>query len=82
MTDETRDDTDRSSRLECLRTIGIAALILYGLLYIAPLGMRPLFVPDEARYAEIPGEMATSGDRFTLHLAGLPYYEKPPLGYW
>lgn len=64
------------------RTIGIAAIILYGLLYIAPLGVRPLFVPDEYRYAEIAREMVAGGDWFELRQAGLPYYEKPPFGYW
>lgn len=64
------------------RTIGIAAIVLYGFLYIAPLGTRPLFVPDESRYAEIAREMVAGGDWLALRQAGLPYYEKPPLGYW
>ena len=76
------DDMVHSSKPAYFWTSVIAVLILYGLLYLAPLGLRPLFVPDESRYAQIPGAMVASGDRFTLHLAGLPYYEKPPLGYW
>jgi len=53
-------------------------LLAYGL----PLNHRPLIEPDETRYAEIPREMADGGNWLELRLAGLPYYEKPPLGYW
>ncbi len=64
------------------RILGLMTFTLYILLYIAPLETRPLFVPDEARYAEISREMVDSGEWLKLRLAGLPYYEKPPLGYW
>ncbi len=57
-------------------------VLLYLLLYLAPLNQRPLFTPDESRYAEIPWEMLANRDWATLHQVGLPYYEKPPLGYW
>src|SRR5262249_22217637 len=46
------------------------------------LGTRPLFIPDEGRYAEIAREMATSGDYITPYLNGIKYFEKPPLFYW
>jgi 4-amino-4-deoxy-L-arabinose transferase-like glycosyltransferase len=54
----------------------------FGLLYFLVLGRAALGNPDEGRYAEIPREMAATGDWVTPRLDGLPYFEKPPLGYW
>ncbi|HME37644.1 MAG TPA: phospholipid carrier-dependent glycosyltransferase, partial [Steroidobacteraceae bacterium] len=50
--------------------------------WLATLSARPLFNPDEGRYAEIPREMLVGGDFVVPHLNGLAYIEKPPLQYW
>lgn len=55
---------------------------LIGAFFLIFLGNRPLNVPDEGRYAEIPREMVVSGDYVTPHLNGIKYFEKPPLFYW
>lgn len=57
-------------------------LLMYLLIYILPLGVRPIMIPDEARYAQIPHEMITTGNWVSPHLNGLRYFEKPVLGYW
>ena len=49
---------------------------------LVPLFMRPLWEPDEARYAEIPREMLACADWLTPRLNYVLYFEKPPLQYW
>jgi 4-amino-4-deoxy-L-arabinose transferase-like glycosyltransferase len=56
--------------------------VFIGVLWFATLSIRPLFNPDEGRYAEIPREILSGGDWVIPHLNGLAYIEKPPLQYW
>jgi len=42
----------------------------------------PLLEVDDARYAQVPAEMAASGDWVLPTLDGVAYVEKPPLWYW
>jgi 4-amino-4-deoxy-L-arabinose transferase-like glycosyltransferase len=56
--------------------------VVLGVLFFTLLGVRPLFVPDEGRYAEIAREMVVRSDYVTPYLNGVKYFEKPILFYW
>jgi 4-amino-4-deoxy-L-arabinose transferase-like glycosyltransferase len=57
------------------------ALLLLALWLLATLGLRPLLLPDEGRYAGVAREML-QGDGLVPLLNGLPFFHKPPLMYW
>ena len=46
------------SRVSAVNAWVVALVCLYVIVYILPLDFRPLFLPDETRYFEIPREMA------------------------
>ncbi len=60
----------------------LAIIAVFAIAYVAPLGVRPMVMPDETRYGEIPREMIESGNWVAPRLDGLHYYEKPVFGYW
>jgi len=60
----------------------ILLTLLIGVWFGFMLGSRPLSVPDEGRYSEIPREMVVTGDYITPRLNGVKYFEKPALFYW
>ncbi len=73
----TRDPDARHQTRAWMLLLGVCSIA-----WFAVLGLRPLFNPDEGRYAEIPAGMLASGDYLVPHLNGLVYLEKPPLQYW
>ena len=44
--------------------------------------IRPLLLPDEARYVGAAANMLTFHDWLTPTLNGVPFFHKPPLFYW
>lgn len=60
-----------------MKKLIVGALFVYLLIYVIPLGLRPIALIDEARYGEIPREMIDEGDWVSPRLNGLRYFEKP-----
>src|SRR5688572_19946013 len=66
--------------MKTMTLFAIAAFFI--LLFFIGLADRPLFTPDEGRYAEIAREMLTKHDYITPYLNDIKYFEKPALFYW
>jgi len=65
------------------RAASVPAWLVAAALAVPLLGLTsPLLEVDDARYAQVPAEMAASGDWILPTLDGTPYVEKPPLWYW
>ncbi|QNJ99795.1 ArnT family glycosyltransferase [Dyella telluris] len=62
-----------------LRRLPPAIWLLLLLPLLAVLSPIPI---DETRYLSIAWEMRQTGQWVTLHLNGLPYFDKPPLLFW
>ena len=56
-------------------------ILLFVIVYLLPLNLRQLGIPDEMRYGEIAREMTATGDYVSPHLNGLRYFEKPAGGH-
>jgi len=65
-----------------MKKLSMLLIFIFLFLYIFPLGVRPLVIPDESRYAEIAREMLETGDFVVPRLNGLRYFEKPVMGHW
>jgi len=50
--------------------------------WLFSIGLRPLSLPDEGRYAGVARDMVVHGDWLVPRLNGLPFFHKPPLFYW
>ncbi|WP_158407921.1 ArnT family glycosyltransferase [Dyella japonica] len=68
-----------NSPAQVLRRLPPALWLLLLLPLLAVLSPVPI---DETRYLSIAWEMRQTGQWVTLHLNGLPYFDKPPLLFW
>jgi 4-amino-4-deoxy-L-arabinose transferase-like glycosyltransferase len=69
--------TESFSASRADRTLGIAAILVAGLMLFWGLGSVPLMQPDEGRNAEVGREMAVTGSWLVPTLEGHPYLDKP-----
>lgn len=69
-----------------MRSAELAVLVAAALVFLAGLGARDLWEPDEPRHAAIAAEMRTldhgPAQLVLPRLNGEPYTQKPPLYYW
>ncbi len=56
--------------------------VLAALLFLPGLGLRDVWNPDEARYAQVAREMRDAGSWAVPRLNGEVYTQKPPLLFW
>lgn len=59
--------------------------VLLALLVLIPVALvahSPLTERDEAIHTEVAREILKTGDWTTMHFAGRPWYDKPPLTFW
>jgi len=78
-----RESGDSARRQPISSTTWSATIVLalLAVWLIATMGLRPLLVPDEGRYASVALEMLR-GNTLVPTLNGLPFFHKPPLFYW
>ena len=50
-----------------MKKFSVAIIALFLILYILPLGVWPISIPDESRYAEIPRETMVVSDEYLVH---------------
>jgi len=65
-----------------MKKLILITIFLFVLVYISILNVRPIFTPDETRYAEVSREMIVSGNWVVPRIDGLLYFQKPVMGYW
>jgi 4-amino-4-deoxy-L-arabinose transferase-like glycosyltransferase len=58
------------------------AVVIWAVLVLAGLVLRPALPVDETRYLAVAWEMWNSGNYLVPHLNGIPYHHKPPLLFW
>ena len=56
--------------------------LLAAVLFLPSIGDRPLYLPDEARYALLARSMVEAGHWLVPHIGSEVHMEKPPLFIW